>query len=50
MALRLRVKKTLLKRKVEGVMQEGFYGRVITNLRGHPEGFHPRQHTRLPRG
>ena len=31
MALRLRVKKTLLKRKVEGVMQEGYYGRVITN-------------------
>ena len=31
MALKLRIKKTLLKRKVEGVMQEGYYGRVITN-------------------
>ena len=31
MALNLKVKKTLLKRKVEGVVKEGYYGRVITN-------------------
>lgn len=31
MALHLKVKKTLLKRKIEGVVTEGFYGRVITN-------------------
>ena len=29
--LKLRIKKTLLKRKVEGSVKEGFYGRVITN-------------------
>ena len=31
MALKLKIKKTLLKRKVEGVTKEGYYGRVITN-------------------
>lgn len=31
MALKLRVKKTLFKRKIEGVTQEGYIGRVITN-------------------
>lgn len=31
MALHLKVKKTLLKRKIEGVVTEGYYGRVITN-------------------
>ena len=31
MALNLKIKKTLLKRKVEGVMKEGYYGRVITS-------------------
>ena len=31
MALKLKIKKTLLKRKVEGVTKTGFYGRVITN-------------------
>ena len=29
--LKLKIKKTRLKRKVEGVVKEGFYGRVITN-------------------
>ena len=29
--LKLKIKKTLLKRKVEGAVKEGFYGRVITN-------------------
>ena len=31
MALKLKIKKTLLTRKVEGVTKEGYYGRVITN-------------------
>ena len=31
MALKLKIKKTLLKRKVDGVTKEGYYGRVITN-------------------
>ena len=31
MALKLKVKKTLLKRKMEGVTVPGYYGRVITN-------------------
>ena len=31
MALKLKIKKTLLKRKVEGVTKAGYYGRVITN-------------------
>ena len=31
MALKLKIKKTLLKRKVEGVTKTGYYGRVITN-------------------
>lgn len=31
MALKLKIKKTLLKRKVEGATKEGYYGRVITN-------------------
>ena len=31
MALKLRIKKTLFKRKIEGVTQEGYIGRVITN-------------------
>ena len=31
MALKLRIKKTLLKMKKEGVMVPGYYGRVITN-------------------
>lgn len=36
--LKLKVKKTLLKRKVEGVMTEGYYGRVITNgTKAHEE-------------
>ena len=36
--LKLKVKKTLLKRKVEGVMTEGYYGRVITNgTKAHDE-------------
>ena len=36
--LKLKVKKTLLKRKVEGVMTEGYYGRVITNgTKAHSE-------------
>ena len=29
--MKLKVKKTLLKRKIEGVVTEGYYGRVITN-------------------
>lgn len=29
--LKLKIKKTLLKRKADGVVKEGFYGRVITN-------------------
>ena len=29
--LQLNIKKTLLKRKVNGVVTEGYYGRVITN-------------------
>ena len=29
--LKLKIKKTILKRKVEGAVKEGFYGRVITN-------------------
>ena len=29
--LKLKIKKTLLKRKVEGAVKEGYYGRVITN-------------------
>ena len=31
MALKLKVKKTLLKRKVDGATLSGYYGRVITN-------------------
>ena len=31
MSLKLKVKKTLLKRKLDGVMVPGYYGRVITN-------------------
>ena len=31
MALKLKVKKTLLKRKVDGATVSGYYGRVITN-------------------
>ena len=31
MALKLKVKKTLLKRKIDNVMKSGYYGRVITN-------------------
>ena len=31
MAMNLKIKKTLLKRKIEGVVKEGYYGRVITN-------------------
>lgn len=31
MALKLKIKKTLLKRKVNGEVTEGYYGRVITN-------------------
>ena len=31
MELKLKIKKTLLKRKVEGATKEGYYGRVITN-------------------
>lgn len=31
MALKLKIKKTLLKRKIEGAMVAGYYGRVITN-------------------
>lgn len=31
MALKLKVKRTLLKRKVDGAMVPGYYGRVITN-------------------
>lgn len=31
MALKLKVKKTLLKRKMDGVTVPGYYGRVITN-------------------
>jgi len=31
MSLKLKVKKTLLKRKVDGATVNGFYGRVITN-------------------
>ena len=30
-ALKLKIKKTLLKRKVDGVQKTGYYGRVITN-------------------
>lgn len=29
--LKLKIKKSLMKRKVEGVLTEGYYGRVITN-------------------
>ena len=31
--LKLKIKKTLMKRKIEGVVVEGYYGRVITNGR-----------------
>ena len=30
MALKLKIKRTLLKRKVDGAVKEGYYGRVIT--------------------
>ena len=33
--LKLRIKKTLLKRKVNGVVTEGYYGRVITASANH---------------
>lgn len=37
--LKLKVKKALLKRKVECVVKEGYYGRVITNgVKAHESG------------
>ena len=37
-ALKLKIKKTLLKRKVDGVQKTGYYGRVITNgTKAHSE-------------